>query len=119
VRLVVESEPPGADVFRVADGLRVGTTPWATEVSRGQAQAVYRLRLDGYREQTVTLEASADRTAHVLLAQDKKAKRPKQPGRGATAAKTRTEPSPSDSADKADYPTTTDLQRMDLKNPFE
>ena len=67
VTLVVESEPPGADVIRAGDGEQLGTTPWTTKARPSSKEIALLLKLRGYRPMTVVLTPVDDRTTHVKL----------------------------------------------------
>ena len=67
VRLTLHSQPPGAEVFRLVDGVRLGATPLATEVVRSPGQAVVVLRLAGHDDTRVELPADRDGEARVHL----------------------------------------------------
>ena len=63
----LSSTPAGAEIVRVSDGQRLGTTPWHGEQERGQDDVAVRLKLDGYIERTLTLHASDDDHREVTL----------------------------------------------------
>jgi serine/threonine-protein kinase len=67
VALTLESTPPGATVFRAADGVRVGKTPFNTTVARGDGEAIFLLKLAGYHDASVTFPASQDAAKTILL----------------------------------------------------
>jgi serine/threonine-protein kinase len=67
VKLSIETEPAGADVFRLADGVLVGQTPLVQEVAHSKGQAVFVVKLAGYQEKRVELDASRDNSQHVAL----------------------------------------------------
>jgi hypothetical protein len=58
IKLSIDSLPSGADVFRVSDGVRVGTTPYSFEREPSSGEAVFTLRLEGYTDAAVTLPVS-------------------------------------------------------------
>jgi serine/threonine-protein kinase len=60
VTLRVLSEPSGADVYRVADGIGVGRTPLAQSIPAANGHAVYVLKLAGYEDQRIELAADHD-----------------------------------------------------------
>jgi serine/threonine-protein kinase len=62
VRIV--SQPAGAEVYRVLDGVRIGRTPWQGEFAVSDGEAVFRLRARGYHdaELSVPLEVDAERS---------------------------------------------------------
>jgi serine/threonine-protein kinase len=63
----VESEPPGAQVLRDADGQVLGRTPWSQQGEAQPGKLELTLRLPGYRDQALSLSLSADDQAHVVL----------------------------------------------------
>jgi len=67
VRLRVTSEPSGAEVYRAADGLLVGHTPYVQKAAAAQGQAVFLVKLPGHRNRRVLLPADRDGEAHVRL----------------------------------------------------
>ena len=60
VRWQVDSQPAGADVIRISDGVVLGRTPWEAtrEASLGQLQI--KLRLVGYADRQLDLDLAAD-----------------------------------------------------------
>jgi serine/threonine-protein kinase len=77
VTLRLTSEPSGADVFRAADGIRLGQTPFERTIPRTEGEAVLLVRSRGYADETVAMRADRDDQRHLTL---KKATR----GTGAT-----------------------------------
>jgi hypothetical protein len=71
VQLKIDSEPAGAEVFRLADGVRVGTTPCAAEMDRASGATSFVVKLAGYRDGRVDLPLARDGAAHVALVQVK------------------------------------------------
>ena len=68
VTLRIESRPTGAEVYRAADGVRVGTTPWSSEGESVPGQAVFVVKRVGYRDETVELDAERGGSRDVVLA---------------------------------------------------
>ncbi|MCC6995667.1 MAG: serine/threonine protein kinase [Deltaproteobacteria bacterium] len=68
VKLTVTSVPEGADVFRLVDGVRVGKTPYSTEMARSEGDVVYVLKLAGHVDGRAELPASQDGSTEVMLA---------------------------------------------------
>lgn len=62
----IDSDPAGATVID-RDGKVVGVTPWIQQIPAGNGQAAFRLQLDGYNEDTATLEQTADTNRKVFL----------------------------------------------------
>jgi hypothetical protein len=56
----VESDPPGAQLVRDADGVVLGVTPWHGEQTDGNEPIPVHLRLAGYNERALTLQPGAD-----------------------------------------------------------
>jgi serine/threonine-protein kinase len=67
VTLTVESTPPGAQVYRLSDGVKLGTTPFSAEYERGAGQAEFVLKLPGYRDAGASLPIDRDGEAQVVL----------------------------------------------------
>ncbi|MFO0580578.1 MAG: PEGA domain-containing protein [Polyangia bacterium] len=78
----IESEPPGAQVIRTADGQVLGRTPWQQQGEAQPGKLDLMLRLPGYRDQPLALSASADEQARVTRVAASPA-RTKKPTRGA------------------------------------
>ena len=60
VELVVESTPGGAEVFRAADGVKLGKTPFAKRFERTDGEAVFLVKLPGYQPAKVSLSTAQD-----------------------------------------------------------
>jgi hypothetical protein len=67
VAIRIVSQPTGAEIFRVLDGVRIGRTPWQGEYPATEGEAVYRLRAKGYRDAEVSLRLDADVEKSVTL----------------------------------------------------
>lgn len=67
VTIIVSSEPAGADVYRAGDGVRVGKTPWTKEYEKSSDEAVFDLRLKGYREARVATKLDRDYGTSAIL----------------------------------------------------
>jgi serine/threonine-protein kinase len=74
VRLELHSTPEGAEVFRAADGVLLGLTPFATSAPPTAGTAVFRLRLAGYDDARAELPADRGGTATVTLVRTKSAR---------------------------------------------
>jgi serine/threonine-protein kinase len=94
-RVVVklESEPSRADVYRVADGIKIGRTPFEQSFEKGAGELVVVLRRKGYESETLTLALDQDRTEKVTL--DKASRRKLRP----IATKAPTPPPPDKSTE--------------------
>jgi len=58
VEVEVRSHPPGAAVFRAHDDTRLGITPCTVTVPGKEREASFRLELDGYRPETIAVDAT-------------------------------------------------------------
>ena len=63
----LSSDPGGADVIRAGSGETLGRTPWQSDVPTGSGKVTLRLRLPGYQDREVELEASRDDRSEVML----------------------------------------------------
>jgi len=100
VSLRIESKPPGAKLFRAADGVLIGETPHEVRVRKGPGEAVFILKLRGHEDATVSLPTTADalrivelerRTKkHPAAASKPPPDTPKSPDDGATKKKKKT-----------------------------
>jgi serine/threonine-protein kinase len=68
VELAIESEPPGADVFRAADGVKVGTTPWHGAFARGPGEAMFLVKKAGFATERVSMSTTEGATRALVLA---------------------------------------------------
>jgi len=80
VELVVESTPGGAEVFRAADGIKLGKTPFAKRFERTDGEAVFLVKLTGYQPATVSLSTAQDGKITAKLERDR-VRTPHRPGR--------------------------------------
>ena len=67
VKLRFESVPPGANVFRVFDGVNLCVTPCEVELVSAPGSARFELRRRGFRSSSVVLPADKDGVAQVRL----------------------------------------------------
>jgi hypothetical protein len=67
VQLAITSVPPGADVYRAVDGIKVGTTPLTHTLPRTPGSAVFIVQLDGHREQRVEIPVDHDGSVELTL----------------------------------------------------
>jgi serine/threonine-protein kinase len=71
VALVFESDPPGAEVWKVRDGSGsselLGTTPLRRSIPRSADEITFEIRLPGYDTMRVPTPATTDRTVNVSL----------------------------------------------------
>ncbi len=57
-RIVIDSTPPGADVYQMPEGVRIGTTPLTLERAPITGELVLFLKLPGYRDASLVADAS-------------------------------------------------------------
>jgi len=76
VQLVVKSTPPGADVLRAADGVRLGKTPFSRAFDRIDGEIELVVKLAGYRDARVTLPTTKDSEKAVRLVRLRAGTRP-------------------------------------------
>ena len=106
VTLRITSSPSGAQVYRAADGIKLGITPLKQVLAATDGAAVFVVKHTGYADKTVELRADMDGQLHVALAQrtaDRKQKRKRR----RRSAKT-TAPKPRPAAQNRRKPTTVD-----------
>ncbi|MFH0903108.1 MAG: serine/threonine-protein kinase [Pseudomonadota bacterium] len=83
VKLKVESEPSGAEVYRVADGVLIGRTPMTMEMQPTTGEVVFIVKHSGYKEARAALQADRDGSTLVKLAAQKNTpSRPRPSGGG-------------------------------------
>jgi hypothetical protein len=88
VEFKVTSTPPGAEVFRAADGVLLGETPFATSAAPSTGIAVFRLKLGGFDDARAELPADRGGAVAVTLVRTKvKTPRPGHGERPATPHK--------------------------------
>jgi serine/threonine-protein kinase len=81
IKMRIESEPPGAEVFRAADGLLVGMTPLTDERLPSSGKAVFVVKKSGFADGRVELEADRDGSAQVKLDKLRAKPAPEKPKR--------------------------------------
>jgi serine/threonine-protein kinase len=79
VTLKITSSPPGADVYRALDGIKLGKTPLEQTLRRSSGLAVFVLKLRGHRDARVELPAAGDGEASVVLQKRSRKGRAKSP----------------------------------------
>ncbi len=67
VRLRVQSDPAGAEVYRAADGLLLGQTPYVQVAPPSKGHAVFLVKLARYQARRVKLAADRDGSVRVRL----------------------------------------------------
>jgi hypothetical protein len=98
--LSLSSEPSGAEVYRMPQGVRIGTTPLSYPVEVMTGEIVLLLKKPGYRDQTVAMRADRDSEQKVALARKPLSTGDKQaattPPAGTTPPVGTTPPAPTD-----------------------
>ena len=56
----MRSQPTGADIIRLTDGLPLGETPWQVEREPSVGELKVTLRLFGYQDRTLSINLAAD-----------------------------------------------------------
>ncbi|HEX3758160.1 MAG TPA: protein kinase [Kofleriaceae bacterium] len=76
IKLAITSNPAGAEVYRMPQGVRIGFTPldYSTEAMAGEV--VFSLKKPGFRDETVSLPADRDGDKAVALVRKAGAPRP-------------------------------------------
>lgn len=67
IRCDLLSEPLGAEVYREADGARLGKTPWRYEQPRTEGGVVLLLKFPGYTDRALALDCRKDATHNEKL----------------------------------------------------
>ncbi len=67
VELRIESDPSGARVYRLSDGVEVGRTPVTISARQGSGSAGFLLRKTGYRNAKVEMAVANDGATQVVL----------------------------------------------------
>jgi serine/threonine-protein kinase len=75
VRLTIESEPSGAEVYRALDQVRVGRTPYEVTMEPVDGELVFILKRDGYAQKQVALPAHTSTIERVVLESTRKGKK--------------------------------------------
>jgi serine/threonine-protein kinase len=66
-RIEIDSDPPGAEIYRQPSGLRVGKTPHQGTFEAAAGEHVFLLRKRGYQDATVVIPAQRDGRETVVL----------------------------------------------------
>ncbi len=67
VEVTIQSKPEGADIYRLPSEVKVGATPWITELGRADGTAVFVLKKAGWVDRRVEVQLSAGGTTSVEL----------------------------------------------------
>jgi hypothetical protein len=65
--LIVSSNPPDAEVYRMPQGVRIGTTPLHYTIDATEGDVVLLVKKRGYRDETIALPADHDAERAVAL----------------------------------------------------
>ncbi len=84
IKLSLDSQPAGADVYRTADGLHLGKTPLTEELTQGSGEAGYLLKMHGYRDQRVSLPITQDVTTVLTMEKTGSGSKPPPTGKPPT-----------------------------------
>jgi len=82
VQLTVTSLPPGAEVYRASDGVRIGRTPFHRGFERSDGELELIVKLAGFRNARVVMSTARDSTETVKLVQLRTATRVPKPPEG-------------------------------------
>jgi serine/threonine-protein kinase len=77
VKIKVSSTPPGAEVYRMPDAIKVGTTPWTTELPRQDGTAVFVLKKARYEDGRVEIDLTKGGSVRAKLQREER----RRPGR--------------------------------------
>ncbi|HET6614163.1 MAG TPA: serine/threonine-protein kinase [Kofleriaceae bacterium] len=78
VILDLASTPAGAAVYRLADGARIGRTPWHHEYPRSNGALDLVVRLDGYQPQRLSMPLDGDANQTIALKPIEESKPPRR-----------------------------------------
>ncbi len=84
VTLQLESDPKGADVYRMPQGVRVGATPVHLEEPQADGEAVFLIKKRGYEDTQVTMRLDTNGVRDVSLERVHHSPRPKKPSQAKT-----------------------------------
>ncbi|ACY13587.1 serine/threonine protein kinase [Haliangium ochraceum DSM 14365] len=98
VTVRIESNPPGAEVYRKLDSLRLGVTPLEQEWPVTPGEYVYVVRLDGYQDKEIAIAAGESQDYKVELEAKPVARKSRR--RSSSSTPTSTKPSGADSPKK-------------------
>ncbi len=100
VSLTIESDPKGARVYRISDGVEVGRTPHTVTVRQGKGSMGFLLRKTGYRNETIELPVSKDGTTRIVL---------KSRGKGSSKSKSKSKTETETPKETPSVPTAADF----------
>jgi hypothetical protein len=67
VRLIIDSEPSGAEVFRQGDSQLLGRTPYSVKQAPEPGYATFELRLAGYQPELISLRTDKSGESRATL----------------------------------------------------
>lgn len=70
----IDSQPPGAEIYSVSDGRKLGVTPWLSEETMDEGQLAVELRKPGFVSKQLVLSRNADEDRTEALAPRKESK---------------------------------------------
>jgi hypothetical protein len=73
---VVDSSPRGAEVYRAADGVKLGETPLLRELDRSDGEMVFVLKHVGYEDRRVAMRVDRDGEVKLDLVRRRSPARP-------------------------------------------
>ena len=77
--LAISSDPDGAEVYRMPQGVLIGTTPLSVPVDAVAGQLVFMVKKAGYRDETIAMAADRDGDQLVKLRKTAAATAPSKP----------------------------------------
>jgi eukaryotic-like serine/threonine-protein kinase len=77
VQLGIETHPPGAQVIRASDGVKLGTTPFRSSFPAGEQGLELRLEREGYEPVRRTMRLGRDRDEVITLTPKRPASKPR------------------------------------------
>ena len=92
IKLELHSEPEGATVYRRADGVKLGITPYTDEFAKGRGELELLLKRDRYEQLVVSVPLQANFAESVTLVESKRSKHSSSRGRKGRSGKTDKKP---------------------------
>jgi hypothetical protein len=71
VNIALDSQPAGADIYLASDGTHLGRTPWRGQLESSAHEALFRFRLKGYHEASMSLPLDRDGAQTITLVRRK------------------------------------------------
>ena len=106
VTLGFESDPAGAEIYRKADGVRIGVTPHEITVPAIDGELVVLIKKNGYRSREVAIRSDLSSTTNVELERKTSAGKPKRrpPRKKKPTPKPKPKPKPKPGNDESPNP---------------